>query len=326
MSNEGSQRRGRRVFLVLGLVILIGLAGSMAWLLRPLKFAGPPVPNPNGYDTFLAAGRLVTGVSPAQGKADPATEGELRTFVAANDQALALAQTGFSQESVVPLGRMESIEAGLEGTGPFRQLGRVLTCQAVLARREGRTSEALQANLSVLRLAHAVSHGGLLGDQLTGAAILRQALQELDGPLLPKLSSADARRAIAELERLGRDREPVKTIADRDLDFALSRQGLRMRVAYMTNRKALAGLRAPAIKAVESAEKQSQNRTRLLLAQLALHAYALDHPERPQPGDLQALVPSYLVEVPLAPGNERRLTLDDLRPEPETTPESPERD
>ena len=65
--------------------------------------------------------------------------------------------------------------------------------------------------------------------------------------------------------------------------------------------------------------------TGFLLAKLALHAYALDHPERPQPGNLQALVPSYLVEVPLGPGNERRLTLDDLRPEPETTQESPER-
>jgi hypothetical protein len=183
----------------------------------------------------------------------------------------------------------------------------------------------LQANLSLLQLAHAASHGGLLGDQLTGAAIQRQALQELDGPLLAKLSSADARRTIAELERLGRDREPVKSIADRDLDFALSRQGLPMRLAYMRNRKTLDGLRAPAIKAVESAEKQSQDRTRLLLAKIALHAYALDHAERPQPADLQALVPSYLAEVPLAPGNQRPLTLNELRSEPETTQESSER-
>ena len=137
MSDEGSQRRGRRSFLVLGLFILIGLAGSMAWLLRLPKFAGPPVPKPNGYDTLLAAGRLVTGVAPAQGMADKATEGELRAFVAVNQQALALAQAGFSQESVVPLGRMESIGAALEGSGPFRQLGGVLTCQAVLAARGG---------------------------------------------------------------------------------------------------------------------------------------------------------------------------------------------
>jgi hypothetical protein len=310
---------------VLGLFVLIGLAGAMAWLLRSPEFVGPPVPNPNGYDTLLAAARLVSGVPPAQGVADKATDGELRAFVAANEKALAQAQEGVSQESVVPLGRMQSFEDHLEGTGPLRQLGRVLTCQAVLARREGRTSEALQANLGLLRLAHAASHGGLLVDQLTGAAIQRPAIQELGGPLLPKLSSAEARRAIAELEQLGRDREPVKKVADRDLDFALSRQGLSMRVAYMLNRKTLGGLRAPAIKAAEAAEKQAQGRTRLLLAKLALHAYALDHPEKPQPDDLQELVPSYLVEVPLASGTERRMTLDDLRPEPETTQASPER-
>jgi hypothetical protein len=220
---------------------------------------------------------------------------------------------------------MESIEAHLGELGPFRQLGRVLSCRAVLARREGRTSDALQASLDLLRLSHAVSYGGLVVDQLTGKAILPLGIDVLEGPLLPQLSSQDARRAIAELERLHRDREPVAKIADRDLDFSLSRQGLQMRAAYVVNRKTLDGLRAPGIKAIETAERLSQGRTRTLLVKLALHAYALDHPERPQPGDLQGLVPSYLAEVPLTPGNERRLTLDDLWPKSEATQEGPER-
>jgi len=116
----------------------------------------------------------------------------------------------------------------------------------------------------------------------------------------------------------------VKQVADRDLEFGLSRQGWQMRVAYVINRKTMNGLLAPAIRATESAERKSQSRIRLLLARLALHAYALDHPEGPQPGDLQALVPSYLSEVPVAPEGERRLTLDDLKPEPETTEVGPE--
>jgi hypothetical protein len=186
----------------------------------------------------------------------------------------------------------------------------------VLARREGRDSEALQSSLSLLRVSHAASHGGLLGDQLTGAAIQRQAIRELEGPLLPTLSSEDARRTISELERLERDREPFEMIAARDLEFALSRQGLRMRVTYMINRRVLDGLLAPALKASESAEKESRGRSRILLIKLALHAYALDHPERPHPADLRSLVPSYLAEVPLSPGNERPLTLGDIRPEP----------
>lgn len=323
MSVEGSQRRRYRGFLILGGLLLIGLAGSLAWLARPPALAARPVPNPNGYDTLLAAGRLVAGDLPAQKTADRATEEELRAFVAANPEALARAETGCSQESVVPIARMPSIEVHLEGLGPFRQLGRLLTCQAVLARREGRTSEALRANLDLLRLAHAVARGGLLTDQLLATAIQRPALQELEEPLLPQLSAADARRAIAALEQLGQDHEPVQQIADRDLDFALSRQGVQMRVAYAVNRTMLDGLRAPAIKAVAAAEAQSQGRIRLLLARLALHAYSLDHPERPRPDDLKALVPSYLAEVPLAPGNARRLTLDDLPPEPNKVPERP---
>jgi len=186
----GAERRGGRGFLALALVVLIGLAAATAWLARRPEFAGPPVPDPNGYDTLLAAGRLVTGTAPE--KMDGATDEELRAFVAANAKALAVAQPGFEQESVVPLGRMESIEAPLEESGPFRQLARALSCQAVLARREGRTSEALQANVSLLRLSRAASRGGLLLAQSIGAAILRPAIQELDGPLLPKLSASEA--------------------------------------------------------------------------------------------------------------------------------------
>jgi hypothetical protein len=322
MSDEGSERRGCRGFLVLGLSILIGLAGSTAWLLRPPAVSGPPPPNPNGYDTLLAAGRLIKGTPPAQGMADKATDEELRAFLASNDEALAAAKAGFSQESVVPLGKVDSIEAHFERLGPTRQLGRLLMCRAVLARREGRTSEASRAILDLLRLSHAVSHGGLLVDQLTGAAIRRPAIDELEGPLLPKLASGDARRLIAELDRLVRDREPIKEIADRDLDFSLSRQGLQMRAAYVMHRKALDALRVPAIKAVESAEEGSRGRARILLVKLALHAYALDHPERPRPGDLQSLVPTYLAEVPLTPGDERRLDLDDFKPDHEPEPEA----
>src|SRR4051794_28986466 len=124
MSDDKSERRGYRDFLVLGLLILIGLAGSIAWLVSPPRFSGPPVPNPNGYDTLLAAGKLVKGAPPAQGVAHKATDEELRAFVASNGKALAAAKVGFSQESGVPLGRMASIEAPLEALGPVRQLGR----------------------------------------------------------------------------------------------------------------------------------------------------------------------------------------------------------
>jgi len=320
MSDERTVRRGYRGFRVVGLLALISLAGLMGWLVWPTSLSGPPVPDPNGYDTFLAAGKLVEGVPPAQGVANQATDEELRAFVASNTTALVAAQPGFAQGSVVPLGGMRSIEAHIQRLGPLRQLGRVLACRAVLARREGRTSDALQASLDLLRLAHAASHGGLFIDRSVGAALRWQAIDELEVLVGAKLADEDARRAIAELQRLGRDAESLQKVADRDLEFALSRQGLPMRVGYLINRKAMNALRAPALKAVEAADQGLQARAGRLLVKLALQAYAADHPKKPQPPTLGELVPAYLMAVPLAPGTNRRVTPDDLKPEPETIP------
>ena len=326
--DKAKQRNFLRAILLPALLVFIGVIASFAWWATPPRFSGPKPPAPNGYDTLLSAGKQIKqlafkgGVSP-----DKATDEELREYVSLNKDALSIANQGFLQESVVPLETTETVEAHLERLGPHRSLSRLLTCQAELARREGRISDALESCINLLRLSRVVSHGGLLTDQMLAEVIQRTAINVLDEEkLLSQHSSKDAQRTIVELERLDRDSESVKTIADRDRSFMLSRQGFQSRLAYLLNRTAMNTLAAPAIKGVESSEKRSKGRRGLLRAKLALHAYSLDHPGQPPPGDIQALVPRYLTEVPMSPDNERLLTLDDLKPDPETTEESLKRE
>ena len=62
--------------------------------------AGPPLPNPNGYDDFVQAGRMV-----ADNTSDYSTmsEADLRALVKTNSEALKLARTGLTRECQVPL-------------------------------------------------------------------------------------------------------------------------------------------------------------------------------------------------------------------------------
>lgn len=324
MSDAGSKRLGRRLAAVC-LLAVAGLVGVAAWMARSPRFPGPPVPDPNGYDTLLAAAKRVHGVPPAQGAPDRATDDELRSFVAANEPALAAAAAGFEQESVVLLVRAGSLAAHLDKLGSFRQLGRALACRAVLARREGRPADAARASLDLLRLGHAIARGGLLVDQMTGVALRRQALDGLAGALHPQLPAEDIRRIITELERLDHQWEPVRAVADRDRAFILAHEGLTMRVVYLLHRKTFDALSAPAVRSFDSAEGQVRAQAHVLLARLALQAHARDHPDAPRPTDLRGLVPAYLAAVPLAPDGSRPLTLADLPPEAGSPPGPPDR-
>lgn len=321
---EGVRSRwvGWRGVLAAVFVILLGVAGFVAWSARPRSFAGPAIPDPNGYDTLSAAGKRVTGPNPAN-RVSRATREELRSYVEANAAAFEAARPGFDQDAVVPLSRFTSFETALEQSTNFRSLERLIESKAVLDDREKRTTDALQGSLDLIRLAHAASHGGLLTDRLMGEAFLARAMERLDS-LSPRLSADDARQAIAALERFERNREPLSDVADRDLEFALSRQGWKARMAYAVGRRFMQKLRQTAIKAAESSETRTQTRMRFTLVKLALRAYELDHPDAPTPSDLHALVPAYLPAVPLTPDNARPITLDDLKPEPETTPENVE--
>ena len=310
-------RRGWRAFWALLGLMAAGLVGAVAWLGRAPECAGPPVPSPNGYDAFLAAGRLVAGV-PADRRLDNATDETLRAFLAANGPAQAEARRGLGLESVVPLGRMPSLEAHMADLGPIRAVWNLLDARMVLARRAGPPAEALAAALDLLRFAHGIEAGGLMLDRSLGLAFRRRALDGLAAARLGEQSAADARRAIAAIDRLDRAREPLAAVDARDAAFVVGRQGLQMRVIYALNRKAMDAMKLPALRATGASDAQLAAQSRRLIARLALQAYARDHPDAPRPPDLAALVPAYLPAIPTAPDGQPAL-LDDFPPEP--TPE-----
>jgi hypothetical protein len=283
----------------LGLALALTVALAVVLLVSRV-FVGEALPNPNGYDDLVTAGRSIQ--ANVQQLREPQTSEltALRALVAENNQALARARIGLGRKSVVALSRSPSIYAHLDDFNTLRKLGRLLACEAMLAEREGRTTEATKYYADLIRFSRAISLGGTMIDRMAENPIQVPAINGLTR-LAEVLPAEDARRLAAEIEQVDRDREPLNQVFARDLKFSLAGRGVQARVAYTLFPKPMKTMIAPAKVATERADQSSQASLRRLAATLALRAYRLDHPEAPAPTDFVALVPRYLKAVPVDP-------------------------
>ena len=297
---EARERKSRRGWTSVVVLLLAIMFIPLGWLIMPRKFLGETLPNPNGYDDLIVAGRLVTGDFRTVADLDMADIEALRAIVEQNSKALARARIGLGRPSVVALLKSPSVDAHFNNFSLLRTLGRLLACEAVLIERQGRTSEAARLYAGGIRYGRAISTGGILTDRMAEGPVQSAGLRGLSR-LTPTFSADEARRLAKEFERLDRDREPLTRVFDRDLEFNLARGGVSLRASYLVHYKTMQGLLLPAKAAAERAERLNQTWLRLLSTTLALRAYRLDHPDAPVPTTLDALVPTYLEAVPFDP-------------------------
>src|SRR5215469_7700909 len=90
-------RRLKLLFIFSGVVLVLFLA-LMIFIWGPTS-PGAPLPNPNGYDDFVAAGKSIRG--------DPSgfsvlTHEQLQGLVSSNSEPLRLFQTGLTRECRAP--------------------------------------------------------------------------------------------------------------------------------------------------------------------------------------------------------------------------------
>src|SRR5262245_39598091 len=93
-----------QIALLIGAIILIVLGVSFLFPSQPPQ---PPrtLPNPNGYDTFVRAGTMISLDVQRYRKMD---REELQALLDANTNALQLMRTGLTQQCLVPLERFQS--------------------------------------------------------------------------------------------------------------------------------------------------------------------------------------------------------------------------
>jgi len=144
-------------------------------LLHPLPIPFVEVPNPNGYDDLVAAGKMFD--SPIlDTSVQPQSTEELAAEVARYSEAYERARLGLSREFVNPVWSagddlQEDYMLWIEDMSSIRSLARALSMKSELARREHRHEDVATIAAGIIRLGHAVVRHGVVIHMLNGNGI-----------------------------------------------------------------------------------------------------------------------------------------------------------
>ena len=310
------RRTRKRTWVLLGIggVILCAVVwsaiGGPGLDKSPLP-QSPAIPDPNGYDDVLEAGRTIEQAKNLAFRLDLAKADAtvLGPIVAANREAIARARKGLDKPFQVPVVYHIDYIVGvlLRDVSSIRGgLVRGLTAEGRLAVLQGRIDDAIACYSDQIRLSEAMSHNVPMMAYLVSIAVESTGLYNLRD-LRDKLSPDQCRRVIRLLEEIDGKRERTADIAKSETQF-MNANVRRMGFLASISMK-VSGVQAKQIaqntSILDSAERRQNAAQRLLLTHLALRIFRLEHGEAPP--DLDALVPSILKSVPIDPYSDKPL-------------------
>jgi hypothetical protein len=299
----------RRKARIIALVVAVGLiAGIGVYFVSSRTPQPPPIPDPNGYDRLVDAALMIDGGAPNEGSIIDADPDELRAWVEANREALAMADEGLGLPSAVPLTfdpTQRDLERTMADLGPFRMLGRLILADLIVSQGEGKHSEAAGRAIDAIRLAHRISRNGLILHRQAGTAIertvglegLRIVRDDLDGPTCLELS-----RALLRIDEEAPGPEETLALEAAWVDATLPRGAWISRALIPGVEARLRALQKPSVDALRDALLVDSTQRRLMATDLAIRAYR-DHHDGRLPERLNDLVPEYLPGVPTDPGS-----------------------
>ncbi|MES2464371.1 MAG: hypothetical protein V4671_27740 [Armatimonadota bacterium] len=212
----------RRLWLAADIAAVTAIGGGLWWqwlnIVPTVAIpAPPPLPNPNAFDTFSQAGKLIVDKDAIDGitaKADqlpskrngvPYSDAEKAAAIAANADALKTLRSGFSQTFQHPARR--SFDAMFPELAKFRALARLLNAEGQVRETNGDLGGAAQSRLDAIHLGTEVPRGGNLIASLVGMACENIGRGPL-WSLADKLSGTEARAAAKRLEEMNAQRMP----------------------------------------------------------------------------------------------------------------------
>jgi hypothetical protein len=276
--------------LLIGFFIVAALlvAAAVVFTLSQPAPVSSPLPQPNGYDDFLKAGNMVADEPSGYGTM---SEEELRAFVKMNAEALKLGRIGLGRECRVPLDYSVANATHSQDLARIKWLACTLTAEGRLAEMENHLRDAAESYLDTVPLGHAITQGGLIIESLAGSAIESIGMARLEN-LVRNLDSKQCREVASALEAIESGRESAETVLEREHVWDRRIRGFMGQIDRLVRFKSVQQFEQKWAGRVRG----QQTRTRLLLLQLATHAYELEQGKRPK--SLADLVPAYLKAIP----------------------------
>ena len=295
LSMESTSRKspGQWIKILVGFGVAILLAAPLYYLLAPTPL--PPaaaIPNPNGYDDLVRAGKKLASDTLDHSVLEPE---ELRACVAANAEALRLAREGLSRDCLVPQDFSPTwMTSHMSELPALKSLARAFVTECRLAELEDRRSDAPKSYLEAVRLGHRGFRGGPIIDALVGLACEAVGLGPLQ-KLVPNLNAQDCREAIRILETLEAQRATYDQVLKNEKAWVRRAFGWREKLGGLIAYRSLKQSRQSLQKKMNERALQSRS----VLVDLAVRAYELEKGARPK--SLADLVPAYLKAIPQDP-------------------------
>jgi hypothetical protein len=273
--------------LVLGVgVVLVALAVIVWRTPQP-----GPLPNPNGYDDFRRAGKMVTG---KVGDFPDLDREALRALVETNAEPLRVLRLGLTRRCAVPADTAIADFAKLRDLACLKLLAQTLSAEGRLWELDNRPGDAAHSYSDAIQFGCDVGQGGAIINRLVGIACEAVGRSPLV-KLVPKLSGGQIRPLLGELEQINSNEVSWEEVLRNENRLTSARIGPMKLVFYL--------LQAGRIRAMRSASEEKHElavaQLRLLTVELALRCYRFEQGQTP--GKLDLLVPKYLQRVPSDP-------------------------
>jgi hypothetical protein len=280
------------ILCVFALPFLIFLGCLISGLTSPTR-SDQPLPNPNGYDAFVKAGKKVANDTENSYKMN---EAELQTLFEENSNALQVARTGLQMQSRIPIQFSESyMTIHMNELPDLKRLAQAFDAEGKLAEMENRPADAAKSYLDIIHLANESSRGGILIDELVGIAIEsigRNGLQNISA----QLDAKTCRESAATLEMLDAQKQTWNDVMQQENAWSHNVfPGIRTEISRIINHTSSKKL----FQSGEKISKERQMETRQLIIALAARAYELEKGK--SPASVADLVPNYLKAIPQDP-------------------------
>lgn len=262
------------VALLLVLVILFVVLGIVMAPLPP----SDPLPNPNGYDDFVRAGKMIAGRLDDASQLD---QEDLRALIQTNAEPLRLARLGLTRAAAVPIDAMiANFFNIMSDLMALKQLAILLSTEGRLKELDNQPGDAARCYAETVHLGSAMSHGGFLINRLVGIACEGIGASRLI-KLVPNLSCEQSHLLVLRLEEIDTNTVTWEEVLRNEKRFA--RAAMRQTSNPLELVSGLAQLAWSRVQGRSMDQKTKVKhdfaaaRLRLLAVELALRCYRGEH-------------------------------------------------